>query len=500
MGTLDRIVTDRNGRMLIPANVTGMEYQDGLNVKQAVALGALGLLTFISVAAFKESALATPKGWTALIILLLIVYQFVIRYIVIGETYLAKQTMLLKVAQDKVPADLWNVINIDDDGIIYFQDGRLGLIICAEQATIVGRSADYKSVHYSAISDFYKTLNQNQIKWMHINAMVNARTENRLSRISERLIGCQNQGIRKMCETHLAFLRGLEVRTLYEKEYWLLKVGSAYGKDMLLRATNDAGEYLQAAAFNRYEILPKEECYELCCQLLNLNSFDAQSIMIEKAQRIVSTPLGVIKQIKFRDDLNPQKIADIEKALKLYKDGSEFVPLTDDTYQLNLGTVLINMLTTKLRFLINNKQSIGSGYIRTNCFNIKWSESTNSDSATYITDEEDDEVFDIGATTEESLFGTQYLNVDTVEDLEAHQAAQEAEAEKINAQLGIEQRAAAERTAAEKKAAALRQKEEQEELARQLAEEEAKREAERKEAEEREAKRFVSSDEFEETE
>ena len=118
MGALDRLKTNRQGQVLIPNNVTGGEYQEGLNIKQAITLGGMALGTFIAVVVFKDSAMATVSGWIGFVIILLVIYQFLIRYVVIGENYLAKQTILLKQAQDKVPADLWNIINIDDDGII----------------------------------------------------------------------------------------------------------------------------------------------------------------------------------------------------------------------------------------------------------------------------------------------------------------------------------------------------------------------------------------------
>ena len=495
MGALDRLKTNRQGQVLIPNNVTGGEYQEGLNIKQAITLGGMALGTFIAVVVFKDSAMATVSGWIGFVIILLVIYQFLIRYVVIGENYLAKQTILLKQAQDKVPADLWNIINIDDDGIIYYQDGRLGLIICAEQATIVGRSASYKSIHYSALSDFYKTLNNNGVYWMHINAMVNARTENRLSMIHERLRQANNKAIRKACESHLAYLRGLEVRTLYEKEYWRLTVGSSYGKDRLLNVTQQAAEHLQTAAFNRYDILPREECYELCCQLLNLNSFDAQSIMIEKAQRIISTPLGVIKQVRFNTELNEERVATIQKTLGLFKDKSEFKQLTDSTFVVYLGTTLANMLTQRLRILIQDKRQIETGYVRSNCFNIKWQDGVSTDIPISATQEED-EVFDLGGPTEATLFGAQFTNVETTEDLEQQIAAQSAETDQLNLQIFSEAELARKTQQAEKTQSLKTAREERLAKQKQEQEEQEKREAERRAAAEFEAKKRVTVDDF----
>ena len=437
MGALGRVKRDQQGNMMIPHNVAGSTYEEGASVVQAVAACLLLVGAVLLVIWFKDTRLATKIiNWIIMIAAYLFIAQFVVRYVIINEPYLMKQTDLIQRATDKVPADLWGVINIDDDGIIYYQDGRLGLVIEAEQATVVGRDESFKKAHYAALSDFYKVLNQGGISWTHINAMINAKQENRLAKVGEDLQDCPNSAIKQMCDMHLAYLRGLEIRTLYEREYWALIARPALGKDQLMEIAINAAENLESAAFNMYNILNKEQCYHLNVELQALNSFNANAIMIEKAQRVAGAPLAKIVELKIETGhITDHKADTIRKVLKPYADKSDYIGTAEHVSTFKVGEKLGNIITQRLQYFIREKRSLTAGDLLSNIMNIKLA---NSENSAQVTQEEDVvTTFDSDTTF---MFGGSTL---TSEEFEAAVAEERKQVEELNQRLFTEEEQAA---------------------------------------------------------
>lgn len=437
MGALNRVKRDQQGNMMIPHNVAGSTYEEGASVVQAVAAGILLVGLILLIIWFRDTRLAAKFfNWVILILGYVFVAQLVIRYVIINERYLMKQTDLVAKAKDKVPSDLWGVINIDNDGVIYYQDGRLGLIIEAEQATVVGRAETFKNAHYAALSDFYKVLNQAGISWTHINAMINAKQENRLANVGEDLQDCPNPGIKLMCDQHLAYMRGLEIRTLYEREYWALIARPSMGKDRLLEAAYMAAENLESAAFNMYNILTKEQCYHLNVELQALNSFDANALMIEKAQRVAGTPIAKLTELKIETGhITEHKANTIKKIFKPYADKSAYVSTANHISTFIIGDKLGNIITQRLQYFVREKRPLNDGDLLSNIMNIKLANSDNSNQTT-----QDQEVVTTFDTDTTYMFGESDL---TAEEFEAEAQAENKQAEELNHRLFTEEEQAA---------------------------------------------------------
>ena len=375
MGALDRIKREKNtGKMMIPANVSGTNYIEGASTKQGVSFALLIALWVIVMMMFTDSKAAeTFTGWAIVLGALLLVSQFVVRFLIIDEKYLMKQTELIENSRDKVPSDLWDVINIDDEGVIYYQDGRVSVIIEAEQATVIGRNEQFKAQHYSAISDFYKILNQNKVSWTHHNAMISARAENRLLNVGEELKKrCNSNSIKKMCEQHLNYLRTKEVKTLYEREYWALIVSPSVGRDKLLAVAQQAAARLEGAAFNHCSIITKDQCYHVNTELLALDSFNASALMIQKAQKIVNRPIAKITQLKLKTGELSDKMATFAKTkFKQLNDKTELLETISGITTVNIGNTFGNTINARLQLYKNNKRTLNEGEVWSSILGIK---------------------------------------------------------------------------------------------------------------------------------
>lgn len=486
MSALDRVKKDQHGNMMMPHNVAGSTYQEGASVTQAIAAGILLVGTIILVIWFKDTRMAQKfVNWLIFTGILLVVAQFIMRYFIFNERYLMKQTDLIQKATNKVPSDLWSVINIDSDGVIYYQDGRLGLIIEAEQATVIGRNESFRATHYSALSDFYKVLNQNGISWTHVNAMINAKQENRLGAVGEDLQVCPNPAIKKMCDMHLAYMRGLEIRTLYEREYWALIARPSVGKERLLEAVYAAAENLERAAFNSYNILTKEQCYHFNVETQALSAFDANALMIEKAQRMAGSPIAKLVELKVETGhITDLKANTIKKVLKPYADKSAYVSTAEQVSTFTIGEKLGNIITQRIQYFVRDKRSLHDGELLSNIMNIKLVNSDNSvqepTEVEQVTSFENDETI---------MFGDTMM---TAEEYAAETAEETKQATELNYKLlTAEQQAAIDARNAKKLSAEERRKEAAERL---KAQQEAQRAA--KEEEERQIRARVGFDDF----
>lgn len=473
MGALNRVKKDQHGNMMMPHNVAGSNYEEGASVVQAIAAGVLLVSTILLVIWYKDTRPGQSLfGWVIFILLWAFVAQLIIRYIIFNEKYLMKQTALIQKATNKAPADTWNVINIDDEGVIYYQDGRVGLIIEAEQATVVGRNEDFRHTHYSALSDFYKTLNQENINWTHINAMINAKQENRLTRIGEDLQGCKNSAIKQMCEMHLAHMRNLEIRTLYEREYWALIARPIIGREHLLEAAYAAAENLENAAFNSYNILNKEQCYQLNVELQALSSFDANALMLEKAQTVAGAPIAKLIELKVETGHITERNENIiKKSLKAFGDKSSFTKPADRISTFTIGEKLGNIVTQRLQYFIRSKRSLNDGELLSNIMNIKLVNSSNS-----VQETEKESVETTIEAGQAFMFSEDTL---TAEEYAAELQAEANQVSKLNKQMfseaelqAIEERNAKKLTAEEKKRQAAEKLKEQQEAAQALKKEE----------------------------
>lgn len=436
MSALNRIKKDNEGNMMMPQNVAGSTYEEGASVTQAVVACALLLFIIITILWFKDTRAAQKIiNWVFMISFLLFITQLVVRYIIINEPYLMNQTNLLLNAENKVPADLWGVINIDDDGVIYYQDGRIGVIISAEQATVVGRKAQFKDVHYSNISEFYKVLNQNGISWTHFNAMISAKSENRLNVLTEELNKCKNANIKKMCDMHLAHLRNIEIRTLYEREYWALIVRPSVGKDKLLEIVYQATDNLEVAAFNKTSILTKEQCYELNPELQGLSSFDANALMIEKAQKVAGSPIAKLIQVKIdTGHITDSNIKTIKESLKIYNDNSSYIETVKHISTFRIGEKFGNTIIQKLQYFIREKHRLNEGELLSNCMSIKIINNLKQDFKELDNQEINEPV---------KLFAQAGLSAQTIDELKVEQEEQLKQVTELNHKIySIEEEAA----------------------------------------------------------
>ena len=311
MSALDRVERNNRDEIMVPVNVEGLVDNEGLSTKQAIVLGGLGLILGIDILWFKDRPAASSLlNWVLNIGVWALIAQFCIRKWVIDEKYKMQQIAEMDKFQHIQPVLMWDVMAVNDDtNIIQFSDGRVGLLVGLEQATIVGREPDFQHTHYNAISDFLKILNKNKVKYIHMNLMINAKNDNRLAVLGDTVNSCAIPSIQRMTRMHLGYLRGIEARTLYERQYYLCVGSATLGGNNLQNIVDEAIAAISAAAYNKVFICNEEEIGQIMAETSCVDFFDAEETMRQMAKtKNVLKPVLNIETIELNNTLSDDEL------------------------------------------------------------------------------------------------------------------------------------------------------------------------------------------------
>ena len=489
MSALTRVEKNARGEVLIPVNVEGITDNEGLSIKQTITLILLGLLLLVDIFWFKDKPIGKIfLAWVVNIGLYILIAQFFIRKFVLDEAYKMTQIELMDKYQNCTPELTWDVMAIDENtNVMQFTDGRVAMLLGIEQATIVGRPADFKDTHYDGISDFTRILDEQGMRWVHLNIMMSAKYDKRLSVLGKYISACDMPSITRMTTEHLGYLRNIEINTLYETEYYMVSTTAAIGAVRLQNAVQDAIDYLETAAYNSVKILGREEIEVLNAETNNVDYFDIEETMREMAKR-ASTIKQVfnIKDISFNVTLNPDMmIPNIEK--------NKAVSMDEGVMTVTLTPELRNNLILEMNKYDKKKRSVEEGTIEKfligNKEKIKNQEQ--KENKEQKTEDSDKPKKQLGKKPS----GRTVVAGDVVDDYDEYMRTQSKEAREVLIALGEGDRirkneveAIRKRTLAEQKAAA-EQRAEQERLEREAHEAKLK---EIEEAKEREKARNVN--------
>ena len=179
--------TDRNGKMIIPINVEGGQYNDSwFTTTKFVAL--IAVIAGLGFVINKISKGATAEGVIILLVTWFIASSFIVRYIIFEEKPYYKMYKQLIGNEVTTPATFWSVASIkdtEDGGIITYSDGKIAVCIKVDRDTITGKPNDFKEVHYDAISDFYKEIGSRGYSFVQMNIMETAGKDPRLSELTK---------------------------------------------------------------------------------------------------------------------------------------------------------------------------------------------------------------------------------------------------------------------------------------------------------------------------
>lgn len=425
MSAIDRVERDNKERMMIPVNVEGLVDNEGLTTKQGVVLGILGAVLVADILWFKSTRLGESfLMWLINIGIYLSIAQLAIRKLVIDENYKMQQVSLLDKYQHCTPVLMWDIMAVNEEtGVMQYSDGRVAVLLDIEQATIVGREADFNHIHFNAISDFFHELNKNNLKWVRMDLMINARNDTRLAVLGDTVNNCKIPSVQDATRVHLGYLRNMEARTLYEREFYLVIATPGQGAEKLVNVVDEAVSNLSNAAYNKIEIVKDERIAQLMAEINFVDFFDADETMRQMAKtKTALKDVFNINTIEFDNILREEQIK--EGALK-----------SDIVHRGETSTIIDVNEDVKTRIKGYTKVASKSGVeIERGAFEKFLLEKQKAKEVKQTTATKKDEaVVDLGNRQSESIFGS-----DDIADIKELARAEEEEAKKAMVALGRE--------------------------------------------------------------
>lgn len=254
--------TDAHGNMFMPMNVEGGSWQGETLPTHKIATVAIVLFSIFLIITYLK---ANGSGFLAYVILggiWFLVSSICIRFIVFEEKFYYNMYQERKIHEVTTPKVFWDIAAIDnteDGDIITFSDGRQGVIFKVERDTITGKAADFKEVHYDAISDFYRELVIKGFCWVQMNKMELAGQDPRLTELNKLVYKSDNKNLVKLMELEVGHIKNTTRKVLYESDYFLVYTMDSSRAEHLIQEVSECIYKLLDGAYVGYHILTEKE-------------------------------------------------------------------------------------------------------------------------------------------------------------------------------------------------------------------------------------------------
>ena len=265
MANTNRRYIDRNGKMFIPMNVEGGNWNEHfITMPKLICIAAiLGSAVFIAIS-LKE-AFSPVSSYVILYTLWFIISLYVMRFIVFEEKFYYRMYKQLKQSEISTPALFWDIASIKDnpDGaILTYADAKIGVLIRLDRDTITGKPPEFREDHYDAISDFYNEIMARKYNFVQMNIMEQAGNDPRLEELDKLIYKNDNENIRELMELQIGYIKNITHHTLYESEYILLYTQDLSKLDTIVDDAIDIVYKILDGAYIGYKVLRARDIIE----------------------------------------------------------------------------------------------------------------------------------------------------------------------------------------------------------------------------------------------
>lgn len=278
MANSSRRKFDQQGRMFLPMNVEGGQFENKfLDSKKMIALVSM-LVGLLVIGLWISETPLTGGGVALVVIVTTVVYQFILRYVVIEERYFYR--MYKKMQENKNPKSdiFWNIASIRESSrgsILMFADLKIGVMIKLDKDSIIGKDEQFEEAHFDAISDFYKEISLRQYEFVQLNLMEQAGKDPRIAKLDDLVVNCENKNVSKLIELQLGYLKSITRATLYETDYVLIYTKDINKMDQIIDDVEDIVYKILDGAFIGYEILNLNDVVDIHKEIYGVSYFDA---------------------------------------------------------------------------------------------------------------------------------------------------------------------------------------------------------------------------------
>lgn len=293
----------RGDKMFLPMNIqggsnAGKEYF--ITIPKLLILLTMAFITWYIIALGRDIGFK-PLAWVVIAIVLILIYQKIIRKFVLEEKYFYSIYDRANKLENVTPDLFWRVSSIrksPDGDILVYSDMKIGCILKLERDTIVGKAEDSSEIHYDAWSDFYRELHTKDLRFMQMNIMEPSGKDPRLTTLSNTASKAKNTNVREALELEMGYLKAISSATLSEFDYILIYTTSIARIDSLIDDIAECSYKLLNGAYSSVKILHEKEIYELPKTIHNVEFFDgvqAQMNVYRESDRKIPTIMRFIK-------------------------------------------------------------------------------------------------------------------------------------------------------------------------------------------------------------
>jgi len=321
----------KNGKIFMPMNMSvNTDSENFMNVPKLIVTALLVVASFVFGNFIMKSRL-NLIGYIIYMLVFILIFQLVVRYIIVEETYFSK--MYAKhLANKRTKLDvIWkisSVRNTPEGAILMYNTAKIGCVIRLERDTIVGKASDNEELHADAWSDFYRELNEKKLAYVQLNLMELAEKDKRINDLANIASNVENENLRLILEQEVGYIKEISRATLSENDYILIYRNSANKMDSLIEDVKEAAAQLLKGAYSDVVVLSEKDIYDLPKSMYNTEYFDGigAQINVYKNNNTKIKPVVSITSITFSDassmDIGDRERKVISKLTSLVKDGS----------------------------------------------------------------------------------------------------------------------------------------------------------------------------------
>jgi hypothetical protein len=326
MANSKRIYTNDGGQMFIPMNVDGgggnASFWNTGKTMMSIALGVVDFFAFT----WASSAGLSWASVIIFVIVLAIVNIQLIRKFIIEEKYYLKMYEKQKQFEIAEPSLFWNV-NIQNKYVLYYLDGKTGIIVKMERDTIVGKDEEFKEKHYDAWSEFYKELNLHKLKRVQMNLMDTAGDDPRFKELDKLIVGAKfNSNLKELVEKQIGHIKAKARNTLFEDDYFLIYSDNYVQSEELIQSVHECVGKLLKGAFVGYKLLDKTALNELFKSEFDIKYFNEDSASISLYGNVTKSIVAFnIKKVTILGEehevsnMQAKALKELTKAIRLGK-------------------------------------------------------------------------------------------------------------------------------------------------------------------------------------
>lgn len=280
--------TDRHGNMFMPMNVEGGVWNEHFITTPKLICIVLIFVSIFIIITYLNSLSASITQYVIWVGVWAFISVQILRFIVFEEKFYYRMYLELKEHEISSPALFWDIASIkdtDEGAILTFSDAKVGIMVKVDRDTITGKTAEFREIHYDAISDFYREVATTRYSFVQMNIMEQAGKDPRLDELSKLVDKSDNNNIRQLMRWQVGHIKNITHQSLYESDYFLFYTPDLSKVDSIIGDISECLFKLLDGAYVGYTILSNKDIVDFVKEEYGVNYFNSTEASLRMFDR-----------------------------------------------------------------------------------------------------------------------------------------------------------------------------------------------------------------------